>query len=157
MRKQTTVEKVAPVKHQAAIDLVVPFTTPELTKAALEAASRMGAGLNAAIRLVRVQVIPSQLDICQSPVGIHFLKEQLAAVKPEITARREVRFARDWKTGLMATLTLDSLVVLAARKRFWRTHNERLADALRRDGYRVVLVMAGQDLKTTVMNEVAHA
>ena len=140
MRSQNTAEKIAPVEHQAAMDLVVPFTTPVLTRTALEAAAQMGAGLNAAIRLVRVQVIPAQLDICQSPVGINFLKKQLAAIRPEIQTNRELRFARDWNAGLQAALTSDSLVVLAAPKRLWRTKNERLADELRREGHRVVLV-----------------
>jgi len=59
------------------LDLVVPFTTPQLTRTALKEAERLSSGLNAAIRLVKVQVVPYPLPIDQSPVYIGFLREQM--------------------------------------------------------------------------------
>lgn len=130
-------------EHAAELDLVVPFTTPELTRAALDAANRMGAGLNAAIRLIRVQVVPYPLQPNQSPVFLEFLKEQIAALQSVLPVAREIRLARSFEDGLLSTLAGESVVILAAPKRPWKTRNERLAAALRRAGHTVVLVNPG--------------
>ena len=141
MRERTQLGSVIEqVQHEAELDLVVPFTTPELTKAALNAANRMGAGLNATLRLVKVQVVPFPLDLEQSPVYIDFLKDQLAQFRSEFPVAGEVRMARELEAGLEGTLGRDSVVILATPKRPWRTRNERLAATLRRAGHRVVLV-----------------
>jgi hypothetical protein len=133
---------VEPVQHQAELDLVVPFTTPELTRSAVEAADRMSAGLNAAIRLVKVQVVPFPMDLSQSPVYIDFLKEQLSQFKTELPAAGEIRLSREFEPGLEGTLTGDSLVILATKKRPWRTRTERLAASLRHSGHNVILIEA---------------
>jgi len=127
-------------QHAAELDLVVPFTTPDLTRAALDAANRMGAGLNATLRLVKVQVVPFPMDLSQSPVYIDFLKDQMAQFRSGLPVAGEIRLAREFEAGLVGTLGHDSVVILASRKRPWRTSNERLAATLRRDGYKVVLV-----------------
>ena len=144
MRENTisNIGVVEPVQHQAELDLVVPFTTPELTRSAVEAADRMGAGLNAAIRLVKVQVVPFPMDLSQSPVYIDFLKEQLSQFKTELPAAGEIRLSREFEPGLEGTLTGDSLVILATKKRPWRTHTERLAASLRHSGHNVILIEA---------------
>jgi hypothetical protein len=100
----------------------------------------MGADLNAGLRFVRIQVVPAQMDICQSPVAIGFLREQLAALRPDLEATRELRFARDFTEGLAGTLTTDSVVLVAAPRRPWKTRNERLAATLRSRGYRVIVI-----------------
>jgi len=142
-------------RHVAELDLVVPFTTPELTRAALDAAGRMGAGLNARVRLVKVQVVPFPLDLDQSPVYIDFLKDQLEGFRSDLPAAREIRLARDFNDGLLGTLGGGSVVVLAIPKRPWTTRNERLAAALRRSGRQVVLVT--QAPAQTKQPEVQHA
>jgi hypothetical protein len=133
---------IAPAQHQAELDLVVPYTNPDLTRAALDAADRMGAGLNAEIRLVKVQVVPYPMELSQSPVYLEFLKEQLAQFRPELPTVGEIRLARDFETGLSGTLTHDSVVILATKKRPWRTRTERLADSLRHAGHNVTLIEA---------------
>jgi hypothetical protein len=130
----------AQAKREAPLDLVVPFTTPELTRVALGAADRMGIGLNATLRLVRVLVVPVQLDLTRSPVDIDFLKSQLDMFRPELPMTGEIRLARDFEQGLLSTLALNSVVILASGKRLWKTRNQRLAESLRRAGYKVVLV-----------------
>ena len=131
---------VEQVQHEAELDLVVPFTTPELTRVALDAANRMGAGLNATLRLVKVQVVPYPLELNQPPVHVDFLRSQLARFQSELPAAGEVRLAREFEAGLLGTLSPDSVVILASGKRLWRTRNERLAASLRRAGHQVVLV-----------------
>ena len=131
---------VAPKKHAAELDLVVPFTTPKLTRAALDAASRMSTGLNAVVRLVRIQVVPHPLPASQSPVSIEFLKDQMSELRSGLPLSREIRLARSFPDGLLGVLTSESVVILAAPKRLWTTRNERLAASLRRAGHSVVLV-----------------
>jgi hypothetical protein len=131
---------VEQAQHEAELDLVVPFTTPELTRAALDAANRMGGGLNATLRLVRVQVVPYPLDLNQSPVYIDFLKEQLAQFQSNLPVTGEIRLAREFEAGLLGTLGRDSVVILATPKRPWRTRNQRLAATLRSAGHKVILM-----------------
>ena len=131
---------VEPAQHEAELDLVVPFTTPELTRAALDAANRMGGGLNATLRLVKVQVVPFPLDLAQSPVYIDFLKEQLAQFHSDLPLTGEIRLAREFEAGLLGSLGRDSVVILATPKRPWKTRNQRLAATLRRTGHKVILM-----------------
>jgi hypothetical protein len=140
IQKQPVLTIAEQAPQAAELDLVIPFTTPELTRAAINAANRMGAGLNAALRLVRVQVVPFELDLHRSPVFIDFLKEQLAGFESALPMAGEVRLARDFEDGLKGTLGPDSVVILATKRRLWRTNTERLSRRLRRFGYRTVLV-----------------
>lgn len=156
--RQFSVPLAEEQRHTAELDLVVPFTTPDLTRAALDAANRMGAGLNAIIRLVRVQVVPFPLELDQSPVYIEFLKDQIAHFRSALPVAGDIRLARDFEAGLLGTLGSESVVILATRKRPWRTRNERLAAALRRAGHNVVLTApATNSAASPVTREVVHA
>lgn len=154
-------EVIEQAQHTAELDLVVPFTTPELTRVALDAANRMGDGLNATVRLVKVQVVPYPLDLTQPPVHIDFLRSQLSRFESELLVAGEVRLARDFEAGLASTLGPDSVVLLASGKRLWRTRNERLAASLRRAGHKVVLVSTEgapvEDRQTEIKTEVRNA
>ena len=136
-------EVIDQVKHEAELDLVVPFTTPELTRTALKAANSMGEGLNASLRLVKVQVVPYPMELSQSPVYVDFLKHQLEQFASKLPTAGEIRLAREFEAGLLGTLGRESVVILATPKRPWRTHNERLAATLRRTGHKVILVTQG--------------
>jgi hypothetical protein len=139
-QKQLEFEIAGQPSGVAELDLVVPFTTPDLTRVALDAASRMGAGLDAAVRLVRVQVVPIQLNPEQSPVYLDFLKTQLDQFQSPLPLTGEIRLARDFERGLTSALRQSSVVILATKRRPWRTRTERLARSLRRSGYKVIVV-----------------
>lgn len=124
----------------APLDLVVPFTTPELTRAALREASRLGEGLNARIRLIRIALIPWPLDPQTPPVSPAFLLEQLGTLHSALPLERKVVLAREFRPELCRRLREESIVVLASPRRLWTTRNERLAAALRAAGRSVVLV-----------------
>jgi hypothetical protein len=143
-------EAIEQAHHEAELDLVVPFTTPELTRVALDAANRLGTGLHATLRLVKVQVVPYPLELTQPPVFIDFLKSQLARFQSELPVSREIFLTRDFEEGLVGTLGRDSIVILASGKRLWRTRSERLAASLRRAGCKVVLVST--EFKTEAKN-----
>jgi len=129
--------------ERAPLDLVVPFTTPRLTEAALRAASRLGGGLDSAVRIVKVQVVPFPLDLRYSPVPVEFIEKQMEHLCGEVLSlphSAEIRLAREFEGGLRGALRFRSMIVLATKKRPWRTRTERLADSLRAGGYTVVLV-----------------
>ncbi len=112
---------------------------------ALEAANRMGTGLQSAIRVLKVQVVPYPLQIERSPVVLDFLKAQLQKLQSALPVRAEILLTRDFEPALEGALNQHSIVVLASHARPWRTRTERLADRLRRAGHTVVMVKEGND------------
>jgi hypothetical protein len=137
---QAVIDTPQTEQQNARLDLVIPFTTPELTMAAVQAANRLGEGLDAGIRLLKIQVVPWPLQLNQSPVPKEFLTAQLQRFGSPVPMKREIRFAREFEPGLRGALNEHSLVILATHKRPWRTRTEHLAAQLRRDGYNVVIV-----------------
>jgi hypothetical protein len=145
MKQQTLRTDAEPNRQTAELDLVVPFTTPELTRTALQAAERLGAGLNGAIRLLKVQVVPFPMQ--QSPVHLGFLKKQLALFQSALPLSAHIVLGREYEPDLMRALRPDSIVILASKKRLWRTHTESMAAKLRHSGHRVVLVYTDKEAK----------
>jgi hypothetical protein len=144
-QKQIGFEVVRQAPRQAELDLVIPFTTPRLTRAALEAANRMGAGLEAAVRVLEVQVVPYPLEAGQSPVLVDFLEARMQKLSSALPVRAEILLTRDFEPALEGALNERSIVVLASPARPWRTRTERLAARLRRAGHTVVMVKEGKD------------
>ncbi len=121
------------------LDIVVPFTTRPLTRAALSAAGRLSAGLLPLIRIVRIQVVPFPLQLEAAPISMDVLRRQLAPLAEEFGARLQVCFTRDTHEGLRHVLSNDTVILLAARRHWWKSREERLAAWLRDRGYSVVL------------------
>jgi len=140
MRYQQQQIEIGPADDVAPLDLVVPFTDPQLTRRALRAASHLGQGLHAAIRLIKIQTVPYPLDPCQSPVDVPFLEKQLRSFHAGLPVTTQIRLTRDFERELEAALNPASVVVLASKKRPWKTQIERLASHLTRHGHQVVLV-----------------
>src|SRR5579862_4253566 len=138
VQKHAAFEVIEQTQSDGGLDLVVPFTTPKLTQAAIDAANQMGAGLNASIRLVKVQVVPFPMDLNQSPVALDFVREQMEHFRSELETAPEICLAREEAPALMSTLKPNSVVVIAHRKRPWRTREERLAERLWNAGYHAV-------------------
>lgn len=129
----------------APLDLVVPVTTPELTRASIKAAEHLAAGLNARVHLLKIQIVPYPLDLSSPPVPVEFIREQLDHYSSALPLARELKLAREFDSALLASLDKDSVVLLAAKKRPWRTRNERLANSLRRRGRNVILIPEGEN------------
>jgi hypothetical protein len=129
----------------APLDLVVPVTTPELTRASIKAAEHLAAGLKARIHLLRIQIVPYPLDIASPPVPVDFIREQMDHYVSALPLERELKLARDFDSALLNALDKGSVVMLSAKKRPWRTRNERLADSLRRAGHPVILTFEGEN------------
>ena len=121
------------------LDIVVPFTTRTLARAALAAAGRLSAGLHPLIRMVRTQVVPFPLQLEAAPVSTAVLRQQFVPLAEEFHAHLQICFTRDTREGLLHTLAKDSVVVIAAHHHWWKSREERLALWLRQRGWNVVL------------------
>jgi hypothetical protein len=133
-------ETVRQQTRQAELDIVIPFTTPDLTRAAVHAAGELSHGLAAKIRLVKVQVVPFPADLDQPTPVLEFIKEQLSHFKSPLPIEIEIRLARDLEPALCQALNSESLVLLATRRRPWKTRTERLATSLEKRGHHVLLI-----------------
>jgi hypothetical protein len=138
MKYQELRDRVEPGQPAQELELVAPFTTPKLTRQAIAAAEKLGEGLHASIRVLKVQVVPFPMR--QSPVHLGFLKKQLESFSSTLPLTAHIILARDFEEDLMRSLKPESVVILASKRRPWRTRQESLANALRRAGHRVVLV-----------------
>jgi hypothetical protein len=122
--------------------VLVAHTSRELTKAALSAVSALTRNLGAHVTLLAVQIVPFPLPLDRPDVAPQFVERELAALAREIEVQVDVQvvIARDLETGLQQGLRTSSLVVVAARKRWWPNAEVRLARSLARAGHSVALL-----------------
>jgi hypothetical protein len=124
------------------IELVVPYTEPEVTRAVLARAPALAAGLNARVSLLAVHAMPYPSDfVC--PTSAHaFLVDQLVdlAIASALPVSPQVVLARSREDGFRHALKPGSMVLVGTRRHFWRTAEERLAKMLVADGHKVVLL-----------------
>ena len=124
------------------LPVYVPYTTSDLTRAALSAAAALTRNLGAYVRLVAVQTVPFPLPLDRPAVSPRFFAQELKAVARDIEAPVEthVIMARDREVGFDRAMVPGSLVVLATKKRWWPTPQAKLARLLARAGHRVALL-----------------
>jgi len=124
------------------LHVFVPYTSYDLTKAALTSAAMLTRTLAAHITLFAVRVVPFPLSLDRPDVPASFLEQKLAAIAQECVVDVDVRivFARDPDLGCRQVLMQNSLVVMATRKRWWPTAEVKLARALARAGHSVALL-----------------
>jgi hypothetical protein len=129
------------VAETALLDIVVPYTTPQLTRLALRKAEEMASAIPSSIRVVRLQAVPFPLDLRNPPVALSILREQTRQVARGIPASEiAVILTRDPEDALLKTLRPSSIVVIASEKRWWRTAQERLKRICERHGHQVALL-----------------
>jgi hypothetical protein len=122
-------------------DIVVPYTTPRLTRLALREAQELASKLPSRIRVLRMLAVPFPQELRYPPVALDILREQTRQVARGIAASEIVLFlTRDPEETLLKTLRPGSIVVIASKKRWWRTAQERLQKICERHGYQVALV-----------------
>jgi len=124
------------------IDVVIPYKTPRLTAAALECAASMGQGLDIRIRLIDVHVVPYALPLDKPDVHRGHLESNLrkAARNSAVPISPQLVFARDWEIGFRRTLRPHSVVLIPIQKAWWRSHDKRMAERIRKHGHQVIWV-----------------
>ena len=121
--------------------VVVPYTTPELTLAALRHAG-ICSDLDVHVCLVDVQVVPFPASLNQPPVNRKFSEVRLQDLFRESGLKGEaaVIYTRDWLEGFRKVLEPDSLVIIATKKRWWQTREQKLARTLSKVGHHVMVL-----------------
>jgi hypothetical protein len=121
--------------------MVIPYTTPELTRAALRHAGAC-TDLDVHISLVDIQVVPFPCPLDQPPVSKEFSERRLQELLEEsgLPGRVSVLYTRDWLGAFKQVLEPGSLVVLATKMRWWPTREDKLARTLTKAGHQVMLL-----------------
>jgi hypothetical protein len=137
----TVQEGASTVAGTGLLDIVVPYTTPRLTRLALREAEELALKLPSRIRILRMLAVPFPLDLRDPPVALDVVREQTRQVARGIAAAEIVLFlTRDPEAALLKILRPGSIVVIASKKRWWRTAQERLQRTCTRHGHQVALV-----------------
>jgi len=121
--------------------MAIPYTTPELTRAALRHAG-VCSDLDVHVNLVDIQVVPFPCPLDQPPINKEFSEQRLVELLKEagLPGRAALLYTRDWLEGFRQMLEPGSLVVLATRRRWWPTREEKLARTLTKAGHQVMLL-----------------
>ena len=121
--------------------IVVPYTTPDLTRAALRHAG-VCTDLDVQVRLVDIQIVPFPCPLNMPPINKEFSEERLRELLREnkLPGNVAVLYTRGWLEGFRKVLEPGSLVILVAKKRLWPTREEKLARVLMDTGYDVMLL-----------------
>jgi hypothetical protein len=120
----------------------IPYTTSDLTRAALAAVAALTRSLDAHVSLVAVQVVPFPLPLDRPAVSPSVVEQKLKAVARdiEVPVNTLVVLARDREVAFDRAILPESLVVLATKKRWWPTPQVKLARLLARAGHSVALL-----------------
>ena len=131
------------------LHVVVPYTTPQLTRAALGYVAALGGGLEANVRLIDAHVVPFPVPVTEPTVSLEFLDQRLHAAAEELglPVRMELVLTRDRLKTFRQILEPGSLVVIAARGWWWFSAERRLARSLSNAGYDVMLLTDGKGKK----------
>ena len=137
----TVKESASSAGEAGLLDIVVPYTTPWLTRRALREAQELASKLPSRIRLLRMLTVPYPLDLRYPPVAFDVLREQTRQVARGIAATDILLLlTRDPEQTLLKIMHPGSIVVIASKKRWWRTAEERLQRICERKGHQVALI-----------------
>ncbi len=122
--------------------VVVPYTSPELTRVALGAAQNLAEELSAELTLVAVQVVPFPCPLDRPSVDPAHFERQLVSVAGTVGSpvRIQIVRARDERTGFQSVLRPRSLIFMATKRRPWPTREERLRRSFMNSGHSVALL-----------------
>lgn len=124
------------------LEVVVPYTRPEITARVVESAAALTAGLDVRLKFVAVYVAPYPTELrCPAAMERH-LTARLTELAEHTTlpSRLHLVVSRDRNEGFREILRPGSVVLMGSRKRRWRTREEKLAGDLTRQGHHVSLL-----------------
>ncbi len=121
--------------------MVIPYTTPELTRAALRHAE-VCSDLDVQISLVDIQVVPFPYPLDQPPINREFSEQRLRRLLEEkrLPGQVTVLYTRDRLEAFKRVLEPGSLVILGTKKRRWPNRERKLARSLLKAGHQVMLL-----------------
>jgi hypothetical protein len=124
------------------LEVVVPYTSPEMTEKVAESAAALSAGLNVLLKLVAVYVAPYPAELrCPAAMERHLTARLTElAERTSLPSCVHLVVSRDRVEAFRQVLPPESAVLLGSRKRFWRTREEKLARELTRLGHHVLLI-----------------
>ena len=137
----TVEESARPVPEAGVLDIVVHYTTSRLTRLALREAHELALKLPSRIRVLRMLSVPFPVDLRYPPFSLDILREQTRQVARGIAAAEVLLLlTRDPEQTLLKIMHPGSIVVIASKKRWWRTAQERLQMLCERNGHQVALI-----------------
>jgi len=118
------------------------YTTHSGTLAALKLASRLGANLGTCPRVLRLYAVPFALPLERPAVRVDFLEEQLRALacEPTMEFTAQIYLCREPRRTLRELFPPHSVIVLAGKKRWWPTKEQRWIRVLKEQGHEVIFV-----------------
>lgn len=124
------------------LEVVVPYTTPEITARVVESAAALTAGLDVKLKFVAVYVAPYPAELrCPAAMEGHLtVRLTELAERTTLPSCLHLVVSRDRSEGFRETLRSGSVVLMGSRKRLWRTREEKLARDLTRQGHHVSLI-----------------
>jgi hypothetical protein len=138
------VERTCGTGAISGLQIAIPHRTPELTRAAFRRAAELAKDLDARVRLIDIQVVPSGLPLHRPQVhpGHSIRKMRSLAEESDVPIAAEIVYARDWEQGLRRSLVPGSIVLLTIKRRWWRFGftEKRMAARLRKAGHQVVWI-----------------
>ncbi len=125
----------------SSVSVFVVSTSPDLLSSSLAAARQLTHQLGAQIEVLAPFVVPYPLDLSRPPIEPSFLENKLLHDTALLNEVEKVRIllCRDESEAVLGALAPKSIVVLAVRKRWWRTREDCLADKLIAAGHQVVV------------------
>jgi hypothetical protein len=125
----------------SSVSVFVVSTNPELLNSSLATARQLTHELGAQIEVLAPFVVPYPLDLSHPPVEPSFLENKLLRDNALLIEVEKVRIllCRDEAEAVLGALAPKSIVVLAVRRRWWRTREDCLADKLIAAGHQVVI------------------
>lgn len=138
------------------LEVVVPYTTPELTARVVESAARLTAGLDVRLKFVAVYVAPYPTELrCPAAMERHLTARLTElAERTTLPSCLHLVVSRDRSEGFREILRPGSVVLMGSRKCSWRTREEKLARDLTRHGHHVSLLHFDQEF--CLMLDVAY-
>lgn len=131
-----------PQVHSESLEIVVPYTSDEMTARVMQAAASMTHGLNATLKLVAVYIAPYPAELrCPAAFQEHFAARLTGlAQQARLPFSVQLVVARDRNAGFRHALRPHSAILLGSAKRIWRTPEEKLARSLKCEGHLVSLL-----------------
>ncbi len=124
------------------LKVVILHTSPELTRAAIKTVEGMTGDLSAEAVLMAVHVVPYPLPLDRPSIPAHhqIRNLEILAKSGMVPLKVQLVLARDRVLAVRSLLPPSALVVIAAKRHWWRTEEDRLARVLRQDGHQLILL-----------------